>query len=107
MKPLVFLTTLLFISSCQMFHKEESLLFEYKTKDGNKITIYYVTLGATTDDVIQVRESDKNDPLWTSKKYNYLKSSEMTSDTTLRLVVGDTGLNKIYFRFDTVTLRIK
>jgi len=39
-----------------MFEKDEKLLKEHVKSNGEKIGIYYVGLGATTNDVIQVRK---------------------------------------------------
>ena len=61
---------MLFIHGCTIFEKEEILLAEHTKMNGEKIKIYYVGLGATTNDVIQIRKNDTNDLLWVNDKYN-------------------------------------
>jgi hypothetical protein len=45
-----------------------------------------VSLGATTNDVMQVRKSHNSTPIWVSEKYDYLESSTLLNDTLLQLV---------------------
>jgi len=90
-----------------MFNKNESLLAEHQKSTGEKIKIYYVSLGATTNDVIQVRKSNKDSSLWALDKYNYLKSSKLIGDSILEMVLSDTGFNNRNNKFDTVLVKVK
>jgi hypothetical protein len=47
---------ILFSQGCTMFETDETLLAQHKKSNGEIIKIYYVALGATTNDVIQVRK---------------------------------------------------
>ncbi len=97
----------LFIQSCTIFDKDETLLSEHKLANGDKVNVYFVGLGATTNDVIQVRKSGSDTPIWISEKYNFLKASELVGDTAVRLVLGDTGYYDYPRKFDTITVNIK
>ena len=93
------------VASCHIFSKEERLLESHKKSHGEKIEIYYVELGATTNDVIQVRKENQDKIIWVSEKYNYIKSSKLINDTSLQLVLSDTGYynNKL----DTININVK
>jgi hypothetical protein len=82
-------------------------LAEHKKSNGEKIKVYYVGLGATTSDVMQVRKSNQDKPLWVSDKYNYLNSSVLINDTSLQLVLSDTGYHNYNNKIDTVFVSIK
>ncbi len=97
---------LLILYGCNLFEKDERLLAEHLRKNGEKINIYYVSLGATTNDVIQVRKSNKDSVVWAEDKYNYLKDSKLINDTALQMVLTDTGTN-FKNELDTVNIRIK
>ena len=90
-----------------MFKKDETLLASYTNSNREKINIYYVGLGATTNDVIQVRKPKQDSPLWVSEKYNCLTSSELLGDTLLQLVLTDTGYHNHNNRLDTVFVNVK
>ncbi|WP_147313953.1 hypothetical protein [Deminuibacter soli] len=102
----VILTTLI-IQSCSLFEKDERLLTEHTTSNGQKIEIYYVGLGATTNDVIQVRKSGLKKPVWISDKYNCLKASDLINDISLRLVLTDTGFNNYTNKADTLLVDVR
>jgi len=84
----------LFVQSCTMFEKDEKILAEHQKSNGEKIKILYVGLGATTNDVIQVRKENQDTPLKVFEKYNSLESSKLINDTTLQVVLNDTGYFK-------------
>jgi hypothetical protein len=89
-----------------MFEKEETLLAEHTKTNGEKIRIYYVGLGATTNDVIQIRKNNKNGPLWVNDKYNCLNNSMLINDSTLQIILSDTG----YYansKIDTLIINVK
>jgi len=98
---------ILSIQGCTMFDKDERLLSEHNKINGEKIEIYYVGLGATTNDVIQVRKSGSQKLLWVSDKYNYLKSSALLNDSSLQLVLSDTGYHNYNNKQDTIFVNIK
>jgi hypothetical protein len=97
----------LVVQSCTLFEKDEKLLSEHKKTNGEEIKIYFVGVGATTNDVIQVRKSGSDKLLWVSDKYNCLKTSELINDTSLRLVLTDTGYHNYDNKPDTVLVNIK
>lgn len=97
------------LTSCTLFEKRERLLFECKTSNGERVGIYYVELGATTDDVIQIRRSASKDHVEVIKvfdNYNFLESSKLLSDSVLEVVVSDTGYHQITTK-DTLLIKIK
>lgn len=53
---------------------------------GENISICFVSLGATTNDVIQVRKVSQDSSILTSDKYNYLRSIKLLTGTSSRLV---------------------
>src|SRR5690349_12701963 len=107
MKSIITIAILLFSQGCTIFEKDETLLAEYKKSNGEKIKIYYVGLGATTSDVIQVRKANQKKPLWVSDKYNCLRSSKLTNDTSLQIVLTDTGYHNYSNKVDTILVNVK
>ncbi|HXB07678.1 MAG TPA: hypothetical protein VNW04_11190, partial [Puia sp.] len=98
----------LLYASCSIFEKNERQLAQFYAGNGDKIEIYFVTLGATTNDVIQVRRikaGRKSEILKAFEKYNFLESSRMLNDSMLQLIVCDTGYSKT--KSDTIILSIK
>ena len=93
--------------SCTLFEKDEKLLVEHQQSTGGKIMVYYVSSGATTNDVIQVRKPNQDKPLWVSDKYNYLENSKLINDTSLQLVLSDTGYQNYNNKRDTIFVNIK
>lgn len=107
MKAFIILMVVFIANGCTLFDKDERLLAEHQKSTGEKIRIYYVSLGATTNDVIQVRKSNQDSSIWALDKYNYLKSSKLISDTILQMVLSDTGFNNNNNKFDTVIVKVK
>jgi hypothetical protein len=107
MKPIIVTIIILFSQACNMFEKDERLLAEHQKNNGEKIKIYYVGLGATTSDVIQIRKSNLSSPLWVSEKYNYMESSKLINDTSLQLVLSDTGYHNRNNKLDTILVIVK
>lgn len=98
---------MVFMQACTFFKKDEKLLNQHNKANGEEIKILYVGLGATTNDVIQVRKTMPDTLLWVSDKFNYLKSSELIGDTSLRLILSDTGYNNYNNKIDTIFVNIK
>lgn len=106
MKISATLITTLCIYGCTMFTKEEDLLAEHTKTNGEKIKIYYVGLGATTTDVMQIRKSKTDKLLWVNDKYNCLNGSMLINDSTLQIIVGDTGYHNVS-KMDTLIINVK
>jgi hypothetical protein len=96
-----------FLLGCNIFPKDERLLAEHTTSDGIRVRIYFVSLGATTNDNIQVKQSNSKSAIWISENYNYLKSSDLVGDTLLKLCLSDTGYSINNHRVDTVFVKVK
>jgi hypothetical protein len=94
---------------CNLFEKNERLLAEHIKSNKEKISVYYVQLGATTNDVIQVRinKSNKTERLIKAFEKNYLQSSKLTSDTSLELILNDTGYHNYNNKADTLIVNVK
>lgn len=97
----------LFIIGCTLFEKEERLLSEHIKSNGEKILISYIGLGATTNDVIQIRKSNQQTPIHVFDKYNYLKTSHLLNDSILELVFSDTGYHNYNNKLDTILVNVK
>lgn len=109
MKQLLFkaLLFILIVQGCSFFPKEERLLSKNKKSNGEVIKVYYVSLGATTNDVIQIKKANQNKPLKVFEKYNFLKSAQLLNDTSLQLILGDTGYHNFNNKFDTIIVNVK
>lgn len=107
MKSIIAVIIILFSQSCTLFEKDEKVLAEHQKSNGEKIKIYYVGLGATTSDVIQVRKSNQDKPIWVNDKYNYIASSKLLNDTSLQLVLSDTGYHNYNNKLDTIIVNVK
>ena len=105
MKTIVVAVTILILEGCSLFEKDEKPLATHPKSNGEKIEILYVALGATTEDVIQVKRSNRKEPVKVFTKYNCLESSKLLNDTLLQVVVNDTG----YFKnkADTFMVTVK
>jgi hypothetical protein len=107
MRSLIVIFFILLTQGCTLFKKDERPLVVHKKSNGEKISIYYVGMGATTNDVIQVKKSNQSTPVWVSEKYNYLESSALLNDSTLQIVVTDTGCHNNNNKLDTVIINVK
>jgi hypothetical protein len=103
----LFLTLIYLVTSCTFFPKEETLLAECEKSNGETIKIYFVSPGATTNDVIQIRKSNNNNPIKVFENYNYVSSAKLINDTTLQLVMTDTAYHASNRKSDTVTVNVK
>ena len=90
-----------------MFSNDEKLLAEHTQTNGNKIKIYYVSLGATKNDILQERKDGQGNPIWVSEKYNFVASSKLIDDTSLLLILSDTCYLNKNNKFDTVLVNVK
>jgi len=68
-------------------------LSSYTTSGGDKFSIYFVDMGATTKEVIQVRSSKvlANNGVIAIFEKNFLRESKLIGDTMLLLIVKDSG----------------
>jgi hypothetical protein len=82
----------LFIWGCTLFPKEEKLLKEYST-DGKFFKAYYVGLGATTNDVIQIREVTGSGQklIKAIEGYNHVMDMHLKDQRTLLVILSDTS----------------
>jgi hypothetical protein len=106
MKFNVIILAITLIVGCTVFEKEETPLAEHLQANGEKIGIYFVAVGATAQDNIQVRKLRGNKIIATFEKYNYLKRSYLVNDSTLHLIMSDTGYHKIN-QFDTLIVKLR
>lgn len=90
---LAFLPLITILESCNIYEKEEKVLATHTRSNGTKINIYYVDMGATTKEVIQVRLSNPlhEESVLKNFEKNYLQNSKLLNDTTLMLILKDTG----------------
>ena len=107
MKTILLVIIILLSYGCNVFDKDETLLAEHIKINGEKVQIYYVGLGATTNDVIQVKKANEEKILWVTDKYNYIQSSKLISDTSLQLVLSDTGYHNYNNKSDTIIINVK
>ena len=107
MKSILAVIIIIFFQACNMFEKDETLLAEHKKSNGKRIEIYYVGLGATTSDVIQVRMEKQEKPLWVSDEYNYLKNSTLINDTSLQMILSYTDYHNEKDKLDTFIVSVK
>ncbi|HEU5168668.1 MAG TPA: hypothetical protein VFU29_24150 [Chitinophagaceae bacterium] len=107
MKLITGVFIILFSQACNLFEKDEIVLAEHKRSNGERVKIYYVGLGATTRDVIQVRKANEEKLLWVTDKYNYIKSSKLIDDTSLQIVLSDTGYQNYNNKLDTIIINVK
>jgi len=92
-------------TGCTLYEMNDKLLASYIRGDGTKVNIYYVDLGATTKQVIQVRTAKPplGEVVIKNFESNFLQSSNLISDSSLLLVLSDSGSLKK----DTIYLSIK
>jgi hypothetical protein len=80
-----------------------------KSPKGKIVKLYYVEVGATANEVIQVRKvnKDNKEVLLNSYEHNFVKEVKFVSADTLFLILADTtsfGLSK---KLDTIILNVK
>lgn len=94
---------LLILSACTLFPKEEKLLKTY-TSGNRSFEAYYVGLGATTNDVIQVKEvlGGERKLIKSIEGYNHVLDLRLQDSKTLTIILSDTS----YFSNKPDTLRI-
>lgn len=92
------------MSCSDLFEKEETLLATHTRANGEKVSVYQVSLGATTEDVIQVRNGKKN--VQVLRAYNCFINSSLIGDTVLKLVLTDTGYHS-HNSIDTINVNLR
>jgi hypothetical protein len=105
-KTFILAIALLFLASCSDF-KDEKLLASHKLQRGGGIGIYYVGVGATAKDNIQVRKGGSNTLFWFTERYDTLLSSRLLNDSTLELVLSTKGVYNKPTKSDTMRIDIK
>ena len=114
MKRFIIIVVIIVMSFCiwkmasfKMFDVEDISLSKIPVKgQGFSIGVNYVSTGATTEDVIQVRKLYNNGKVEVVKninEYNNFMSSTLVGDSLLRLVLSDTG----YYKRGPDTIMIK
>ena len=80
------------LSRCTLFSKEEQLI-KTCSKGGQTFEAYYVGLGATTNDVIQIKEVVGNGRkvIKAIEGYNQVLDMRLTDPKTLILILSDTS----------------
>jgi hypothetical protein len=80
------------LSACSPFPKEEKLLKTY-TLENRLFEAYYVGLGATTNDVIQVKEvvDQQRKLIKAFEGYNHVLDLRLEDPKTLIIVLSDTS----------------
>ena len=108
-KPILYTLVVLLLSSCTIFEKQERLIFTKKSPEGILVKIYYVELGATTNDVIQIRKVDKDDTEVLVKSYdhNFVRSTKFLNKVSFQLVLTDTTDYGFSKKTDTVIVDIR
>lgn len=105
-KSFIILSLFFLIQGCFGFEKDETLLITHQKSNGDIIEIYFVVLGATTSDVIQVRKSSQNEPI-KAFKHNVLKKSVLLNDNELLLILSDSTYDNYLPVFDTVIVNLR
>lgn len=102
-KYLMFIFSSVLIFSCGI-EVEQKTLASYTTTRGKKINIYYIDVGATGKEVIQVTSSGVGnvENLVANFEKNYLQNSILINDSVLMLILTDSGNVKL----DTVKLKL-
>jgi len=95
--------------SCNMFDKQEQKLLTVKNNQGKAVTFYFVALGATTDDVIQVRKVDtfKKESLLKAYEHNFLNSAKFVTRDSLVIVLSDTSIYGPSKTLDTIGIVVR
>jgi len=99
---------MLFFTSCNLFEKQEQAIETVHSTDGKTVKFYYVGLGATTKDVIQVRKVDKDNKeiLIHAYEHNFLNSAKFVTKDSLMFVLSDTTMYGPSKKRDTVGIAV-
>jgi hypothetical protein len=99
---------ILLLTSCNLFEKDERLVKTVNSPDGKVVKLYYIGLGATTNDVIQIRQIDNNNEILVkSYEHNIVDAAKFITKDSLLVILSDTGLYGHSKKSDTVKLLIK
>lgn len=97
---------ILIVTSCSFFPKEEVLLSKCSISKDLEIRAYYVALGATTNEVVQLRKASSNGEEIIEVFENYNEATIISAtDTSCLIILNYTGLGlknepdsfKVYF----------
>ena len=106
MKGYIFFILIL-LASC-LFEKQERLILTKKSPNGIIVKIYYVELGATTNDVIQVKKlADNKEILLKAYEHNFIKSAKFIEGNRLEMILTDTSSFGMSKKSDTVMIKLK
>ena len=102
-KYLIILIPLIIFFGCSI-PVERVPLKSYNISDGSKAKIYFSDVGATGKAVIQVGliRPDGNEVTAQNFEHDFLQKSALINDSTLMLILTDSGS----VRFDTVKLQL-
>jgi len=108
-KKALICTIIFSLTACNMFEKQEKLLQTLNNSDGKTIKFYAVDLGATTNDVIQVRKvnKDNTETLIHAYEHNLLKGARFITNDSLVIIFSDTTIYGPSKRADTVGIMIR
>jgi len=110
MKKITILAILIVILfSCDLKTKNERLISTERNSVGVVVKFYYVEVGATANDVIQLRRvtKDGHEVLIKAYEHNLIKDVKFTSKDSLNFVLTDTtsfGLSK---KSDTIKIKVE
>jgi len=108
MKKLLLGLSVFSFVSCNLFEKEERLIHTLSSTDGKVVKFYYVALGATTNDVIQIRKVDKDkETIVQAYEHNFLNSARFITNDSLRVILSDTTLYRASKVVDTIMIYVK
>jgi hypothetical protein len=87
MKKIVISAVLSSFMSCTFFEKDERFIQTVYSPNGNVVKLYYVGLGATTNDVIQIRKVNNGNDETVVKAYehNIVNSAKFITKDSLPL----------------------
>jgi len=101
-------TITIILFGCDLTTVSERLILTKKSSMGQVLKFYYVEVGATANDVIQLRKVTdyNNEVVIKSYKYNFLKEVKFTSKDSLFFVLADTTSFGTSKKLDTIKIKI-
>ena len=67
---------------------------------------YFVAPDATAKGVIQIKRDGLNTVVKSFENFNFLVSSRLIGDSTLQIVMSDTGYRMLKIKLDTVNVKV-
>lgn len=109
MKKVLINAILILFTSCNLFEKDEQLVQTVNSPDGKVVKLYYVGLGATTNNVLQVRmvNKDSEETLIQAYEHNFVNSARFATKDSLVIILSDTTMYGPSKRLDTIEIIIK